>query len=798
MNGKRLLIVAVGLWLILSMLMAPGNNEVKARAEKRADIGGEDVPVWHIGDKWGYTGTVEMDMQGFELYGVGYANFTMTKFETVDIGEESHRCYYIKVWSEVMFQGSASGNAIIVGDMWYRQSDLANTKYHMNANINATYNYAGYEIPLVGTVDTVITHQPPLEECDFPLNVDETWAVQTHTVSEFEGTGFFKDMFEPHTEEDTSFNYDCVEYIDDYKGYPVYHNSPDVSTMNEVYYSPEVKYYVEMAFDFGGFPFTLELDEYIPSSVTTEVDVDISPSTATFGSQVDVNIDVDGPLGSGLVKVSIPQASDVVYSDTIVGGSTTVTIDVPLARDDTPTDIDEGSFGVVVIVDSVYNGVSILTVTGPDICVRLSDPPEDIIAGDEVDMEIEVINGGTATAGLFYIDLYAEDILVGTTSADSLTEKETITVSITWQPIAPGSYEIKAVANENETVLEVNMVNNTDLTEAEVTANSAPVETNATPVLDTINIKEGEGQDFSFTVVDNDGDPVSYEWRIKDKKSNLIEVVNGSGNEYTFSSNHTGEKSSADSPYTVECTASDGRPPGVEGTKKHSWVLNVANVNLIPEVNDYAPKDDPISVDEGGNVSFFVNATDGDEDTLEYTWMIDGEVNNELEGPSVVITTQYTGSMAAGTYNINLTVSDGTDSLYVEWTLVISDVNRKPSIVSLSPSNGTEYKSGEDIAFKVAATDEDGDGLNYTWVSNKDGKIGEGASITSSLSAGSHTITLTVKDGKGGQTQSQINLEVKKEDGGKKKDSGYEDLTFVVMVALLSAVLIGRYRRRAA
>ena len=80
-------------------------------------------------------------------------------------------------------------------------------------------------------------------------------------------------------------------------------------------------------------------------------------------------------------------------------------------------------------------------------------------------------------------------------------------------------------------------------------------------------------------------------------------------------------------------------------------------------------------------------------------------------------------------------------------------VNQAPTAAITAPTNGASVVQGTSVSFAGTGTDpEDGalSGASLVWTSSRDGQIGTGASFaTTTLSIGTHTITLTAKDSKG-------------------------------------------------
>ncbi|HKV06642.1 MAG TPA: Ig-like domain-containing protein [Thermoanaerobaculia bacterium] len=89
--------------------------------------------------------------------------------------------------------------------------------------------------------------------------------------------------------------------------------------------------------------------------------------------------------------------------------------------------------------------------------------------------------------------------------------------------------------------------------------------------------------------------------------------------------------------------------------------------------------------------------------------------------------------------------------------------NSPPTVTITAPANGTSVAQGTSVTFSGTATDvEDGTiSGSLTWTSSLNGIIGTGASFsTSTLSAGSHTITASVTDSGGAPGSAAIGLTV--------------------------------------
>ncbi len=167
------------------------------------------------------------------------------------------------------------------------------------------------------------------------------------------------------------------------------------------------------------------------------------------------------------------------------------------------------------------------------------------------------------------------------------------------------------------------------------------------------------------------------------------------------------------------------------------WLTNVPG-NLIPQsvIDSVSPS--PVLV--GENVSFQGSFVD-DGEILLFVWKssLAGELHNGSEA-------NFETALAAGTHKITFLVQDefGIWSEPVEFELIVHQAPVLTSI-ALDPVLALE---GKPVTFTCLASD-DGGGLHYLWVSNIDGTLYEGSLAefsSSSLSLGTHEITLKVRD----------------------------------------------------
>ncbi len=230
--------------------------------------------------------------------------------------------------------------------------------------------------------------------------------------------------------------------------------------------------------------------------------------------------------------------------------------------------------------------------------------------------------------------------------------------------------------------------------------------------------KSANGQDVSFdatTSSDPDGDTLTYAWDYGD---------GGSATGVTPTAHHFSTGS-----HTVTLTVSDGK--GGTDTATDTFTVTAANQDPNAAFTKSA---------NGQDVSFdATTSSDPDGDTLTYAW-------DYGDGGSATGVTPTAHHFSTGSHTVTLTVSDGkggTDT--ATDTFTVAAANQDPNAAF------TRSMNGQAASFDATtSSDPDGDSLSYAW-SYDDGGSDTGVKpAPHTFSAGSHSVTLTVSDGKGG------------------------------------------------
>ncbi len=89
--------------------------------------------------------------------------------------------------------------------------------------------------------------------------------------------------------------------------------------------------------------------------------------------------------------------------------------------------------------------------------------------------------------------------------------------------------------------------------------------------------------------------------------------------------------------------------------------------NQAPEIIDYSPMSDDLTIEENNTINFSVVATDADGDQLNYKWLVGGIIQNEENSNSFEMT--FTNS---GSYEVEVVVADAESQTSHTWKVEVS------------------------------------------------------------------------------------------------------------------------------
>jgi hypothetical protein len=163
--------------------------------------------------------------------------------------------------------------------------------------------------------------------------------------------------------------------------------------------------------------------------------------------------------------------------------------------------------------------------------------------------------------------------------------------------------------------------------------------------------------------------------------------------------------------------------------------------------------------DSGDTVAVRAQASDPDNDTLNYVWNTNG---GSIEGSGPEVRWKSTG-VQNGTYTVTAHVEDGhggTANCSTDIT-VETRPNRPPTMscsVERSP-----IQPGEHSKITAVASDPDNDPLTYSWKASGGQIVGTGANVefdSTGVPAGNYTISGHVDDGRGGTADCSTSIDV--------------------------------------
>ena len=288
--------------------------------------------------------------------------------------------------------------------------------------------------------------------------------------------------------------------------------------------------------------------------------------------------------------------------------------------------------------------------------------------------------------------------------------------------------------------------------------NSAPI---ADAGLDK-HVEVGETVSLIGSAFDADNDPLTYEWSFSSIPENsTVSLTNANNASASFIPDMPGI-------FVVSLKVNDDivEPENEMLSQYDSIVVTVSEVNQPPvaqlgknltgELKVYRRN----SVQLIGDQSYDIN----EQQRLSYTWtlLVKPENSNATISPE---NSSKANSILipdiVGIYKVQLEVSDGLLSDIASIDIQVED--RSPNVDIISHDNNVDVSSDCPVRLEGVVIDaEDGnvDESNIHWISNIDGELGNGESVTVTLSPNIHLISLRATDSHGQTSTSTRTLTV--------------------------------------
>lgn len=248
---------------------------------------------------------------------------------------------------------------------------------------------------------------------------------------------------------------------------------------------------------------------------------------------------------------------------------------------------------------------------------------------------------------------------------------------------------------------------------------------------DQEQVIEGDRVAIRAVASDSDDDSLAITWRTSGgslSQSNAGASLNTSGLD--------------PGKYTVSAEVFDG-----ENRAECSVDVTVSKRKLPPVVRC---EPSSVSVTRGESVTLTAQASDPNQDPLTFSWKVNGQEVPNDQAEFIF----GTAGRAPGNYQVQVTVAD-VDAMSADCSFAVTvspRPNRDPAVTLAV--NPVEVFAGQVVEATAAGSDPDNDPLTYTW--QVDGQSYPGSASrnsirTDGMAGGSHSVTVRVSDGRGGE-----------------------------------------------
>ncbi len=511
-----------------------------------------DVPDWRIGDRWYYSGF--LDVRDFVAdSGVatnvetlnGNLDTQVTDIYTITVEGVSTLVY--KVESEGEYEASNvelsgyDGDLIIEIDTVeiIRASDLASIEQEATIDIDFDYQIWWWTYT-IHVADLVVTNEydPALEGYDFPISVGEYWQTSYTQDTTYSGSSDYVDIPSDTSSSNTT-SWEVVSRGSSGITYSGCAQSYNITTRNSngdetgyKWYCPAISNDIKSSTTESiGFIATHELSWYQKSARINEIDVDVEFQLSPLDMQMDATVSVTDSAGNAVsnqnVEFRFEIDEDVRTFTTDSYGQFVVNFNTGNSPDQSDGGTEHGSHGVIAWIDGNFPQVGTTT-----LIIDQNVHPVDLIAnaagvsiertrgdrtvslnpaigfnavpGDILTFSVPVVNRGILTSPETDLRVTGPNGVSSTSYVPALGSLEEQRVELDWevpagQPI--GNALLEFIVDEAEAITnDGNRSNNLGLFSiyigrlpvAELTTNS-PLQTYETATLDASNSIDPDG-----------------------------------------------------------------------------------------------------------------------------------------------------------------------------------------------------------------------------------------------------------------------------------------------------------------
>ncbi|MFO8109928.1 MAG: hypothetical protein R6U17_05335 [Thermoplasmata archaeon] len=369
--------------------------------------GSSDVPTWRVGTSWTYRQETWINSTAGSVNWVHLEEritYTVLSVEYIDVGGVTTPVYRVTKDGEVL-GGNGEVQAMFgpaafeieegdyEGHILYRMDDLGVLEEHQYRNMIGTVQLLIDNFEL--TMSRTITHEPNVEDYDFPLtperhflannmvhtegfnHVIAGWSVDDNSTAnettQLNRTVHVSEDIVPVTVSAETFHtFEVSEYM----------GGDDEGTKVR-YYNGNIQNYVKEDVDHSDVDWYKTLEDYeIPDDPNS---LSIEPAQAYVGDTVAVRGSFPG-YPSSMFDLNIPMAGFVDAVETDAEGNFSLNIQVPEAEDNTPSPGLLGRLGVVARSQEFqesYQAATLTILNEPD-HVLIAPAEEAVIPGDFV------------------------------------------------------------------------------------------------------------------------------------------------------------------------------------------------------------------------------------------------------------------------------------------------------------------------------------------------------------------------------------------------------------------------------
>jgi len=484
-------------------------------------------------------------------------------------------------------------------------------------------------------------------------------------------------------------------------------------------------------------------DEFGLTDVQTHTvnvrDINEAPEITSDGGGTTANVNTpEGTTGVTTVVATDPENDTLTYS--ISGGvdqslfsinATTGVVTFNAAPDfNTPLDADTNNVYEITVTTDDGNGLS----DTQDISVTVTNTNQAPVISSDGAGTTATLNRGenflnvtTVTATDADADTLSYSIVGGADQTQFTINSATGDLSFASNPDfenpadvgSNNSYEVEVEVSDGNGGTDTQTITVTIADQQEV---PVIISDGAGPTA-TVNVQENQTAVTTVAATDQDaGDTLSYS--IIGGADSTLFSVNATTGDLTFNSAPDFENpgdSNTDNAYEVEVRVSDG----AGGFDSQIITVNVTNTNDAPDItSDGGAGTAAINVQENTTAVTTVVATDPDGDTLTYsitggtdqTLFTINSVTGALTFTSGPDFESPTDSNTDNVYSVEVMADDGNGATVTQTIdVTVTDNNEAPTITSDGGgiSASVNVVEGTTAATTVAATDPEGDTLNY-------------------------------------------------------------------------------------